>query len=121
MEGRKPSLKHLHIWGYPSEARPYRPNEKNLDFKTVSNNFICYPERSRSYKFYNPIIKSIFEIENVTFFEDVEFRGRNKISDIVFEEESVTIPATAFDSVHASIPIIVLIKTMLNNFPLKLR
>ena len=26
---KKPSLKHLHIWGCPTEARPYRPHEKN--------------------------------------------------------------------------------------------
>ena len=36
--GRKPSLKHLHVWGCPAEARPYRPNEKKLDSKIVS----CY-------------------------------------------------------------------------------
>ncbi|KAH6776365.1 hypothetical protein C2S52_013926 [Perilla frutescens var. hirtella] len=40
--GRKPSLKHFHIWGCPAEARPYRPNEKKLDPKTVSNYFIGY-------------------------------------------------------------------------------
>ena len=33
--------------------------------------------------------------------------GRNKVKDIVFEEESVSIPTTAFDSVQASIPVIV--------------
>ena len=32
---------------------------------------------------------------------------RNKVRDIIFEEESITIPTTAFDSVHASIPVIV--------------
>ena len=41
------------------------------------------------------------------FFEDVEFQGRDKVRNIVFEDESVTIPTTAFDSVQASIPIIV--------------
>ena len=35
--GRKPSLKHLHVWGCPAEARPYRPNERKLDPKTVSS------------------------------------------------------------------------------------
>ena len=29
--GKKPSLKHLHIWGCPDEARTYRPNEKKLE------------------------------------------------------------------------------------------
>ncbi|GAB2275362.1 hypothetical protein Dimus_039127 [Dionaea muscipula] len=41
---KKPSLKHLRIWGCPAEARPYRPHEKKLDSKTVSSYFIGYPE-----------------------------------------------------------------------------
>ncbi|XP_074344429.1 uncharacterized protein LOC141683587 [Apium graveolens] len=28
------SIKHLHVWGCPAEARPYRPNEKKLDSRT---------------------------------------------------------------------------------------
>ncbi|KAK9714501.1 hypothetical protein RND81_06G099300 [Saponaria officinalis] len=52
--GRKPSLKHLHIWGCPAEARPYRPHENKLDSKTVSSYFIGYSERSRGFKFYDP-------------------------------------------------------------------
>ncbi|RVW38157.1 Retrovirus-related Pol polyprotein from transposon TNT 1-94 [Vitis vinifera] len=42
--GRKPSLKHFHIWGCPAEARPYKPHEKKLDSKTVSSYFIGYAE-----------------------------------------------------------------------------
>ena len=45
--GKKPSLKHFHIWGCPAEARPYRPHEKKLDSRTVSCYFIGYSERSR--------------------------------------------------------------------------
>jgi len=37
---QKPNLKHFHIWGCPSEARPYRPNEKKLDSKIMSSYFI---------------------------------------------------------------------------------
>jgi len=44
---------------------------------------------------------------NAIFFEDVEFGGRNKVRDIVFEDESVMIPTTAFDNVQALIPVIV--------------
>ena len=40
--GKKPSLKHFHIWGCPAEARPYRPHEKKLDSRTVSCYFIGY-------------------------------------------------------------------------------
>ena len=61
------------------------------------------------------------------FLEDVEFGGRNKVRDIVFEEESVTIPTTVFDSVQTSISVIVREaymesqQDMLNNSSLKMR
>ena len=29
--GRKPSLRHLHVWGCPAEARVYNPHEMKLD------------------------------------------------------------------------------------------
>lgn len=28
--GKRPSIRHLHIWGCPAEARPYRPHEGKL-------------------------------------------------------------------------------------------
>jgi transposase InsO family protein len=90
--GKKPSLKHLHVWGCPAEARPYRPNEKKLDSRTVSCYFIGYSERSRGYKFYDPTTRSIFEMGNARFFEDVEFAGGDKDKDFVFEEEYIDIP-----------------------------
>jgi len=43
----------------------------------VSSYFIGYFKQFRGYKFYDPTIKSIFEMKNATFFEDVEFGGRN--------------------------------------------
>lgn len=106
--GRKPSLKHFHVWGCPAEARPYKPLEKKLDPKTVSNYFVGYSERSRGFKFYDPKLKIIFETGTAVFFEDIEFGGRNQVRDFVFEEESdhttlveeelVPIPVIAFDN-----------------------
>jgi hypothetical protein len=58
--GRKPSLKYFRIWGCPAEARPYRPQEKKLDERTVSCYFIGYAERSRGYKFYDPTNRIFF-------------------------------------------------------------
>jgi len=69
--GRKPSLKHFHLWGCPAEARPFKPNERKLDSRTMSNYFIGYSERSSGYKFYDPKLKTIFETGTTTFFEDV--------------------------------------------------
>ena len=74
--GKRPSIKHLHIWGCPAEARPYRPHERKLDSRTISCYFVGYAERSRGYKFYNPASRSIFKTENARFLEDVEFGGK---------------------------------------------
>ncbi|KAL5545756.1 hypothetical protein UlMin_005443 [Ulmus minor] len=93
--------------GSPSmnaEARPYKPHEKKLDSKTVSSYFIGYAEQSRGFKFYDPAIRSIFETGTATFFEDVEFGGRNQARNIVFEEEEGS--TIAFDNVQVSLPII---------------
>ena len=105
--GKKPSLKHMHVWGCPAEARPYKPNEKKLDSKTVSCYFVGYAERSRGYKFYDPTIRSIFETGNAQFFEDVEFAGGDTVRKFVLEEEYVNIPIGGIDNDHDLTPDIV--------------
>jgi len=54
LKGWKPSLKHICIWGCPSEVRIYNSQEKKLDPMTISGYFIGYVERSKSYRFYCP-------------------------------------------------------------------
>ena len=53
-KGWKPSLRHLRVWGCPSEVRIYNPQEKKLDPRTISGYFIGYVERSKGYRFYCP-------------------------------------------------------------------
>ncbi|RVW23725.1 Retrovirus-related Pol polyprotein from transposon TNT 1-94 [Vitis vinifera] len=84
---KKPSIRSLHVWGYPVEARPYKPNEKKLDFRTVSCYFVGYFERSRGFKFYDPSTRSFFEMGNAKFIEDIKLSGREPLRKVVFEEE----------------------------------
>ena len=100
---KKPSLKHLHIWGCLPEVSPYMPYENKLDSRTVSCYFIGYSERSKGYKFYDPTTKSIFETENARFFEDVEFDRGDKDRDFDFEEEYVDIPTAVIEIDQAPI------------------
>jgi hypothetical protein len=51
---KKPSLKYLHVWSFPTEARVYNPHEKKLDLRTISGYFIGYPEKSKGFRFYCP-------------------------------------------------------------------
>ena len=104
---RNPNLKNLHIWGCPAKARPYRPNEDKLDSRTTICYFIGYFERSRVYKFYDPMVITIFEMRTATFFEDVAFRVRNKVRGIVFEDgESFSPPSITLNYVQILIPVI---------------
>ncbi|RVW79277.1 Retrovirus-related Pol polyprotein from transposon TNT 1-94 [Vitis vinifera] len=89
---KKPSIRHLHVWGCPTEARPYKLNEKKLNSRIVSCYFVGYFERSRGFKFYDPSTRSFFETGNAKFIEDVELSGREPLRNVVFEEESVSIP-----------------------------
>jgi len=88
--GRKrPSIKHLHIWGCPAEARPYRPHERKLDSRTISCYFVGYVERSQGYKFYNPTLRSFFDTGNARFLEEAEFGKEENTRNVVFEEEPI--------------------------------
>ena len=53
---KKPSIRHLHVWGCPTQARPYRLNEKKLDERTVSCYFVGYVERSQALSFIIPLL-----------------------------------------------------------------
>ena len=100
---RKPSLKHCHVWGCRTEVWPYKPNENTLEPKTMSSYFINYTERLKGFKFYDPILRNIFETGTVTFFEDIELGERNKIKGFVFEEELVSLPKL----IHTIVPTLI--------------
>ena len=49
---KKPSLCHFHVYHYKVEVRPYNPQSKKLDPKTISGYFIGYCVGSRGSRFY---------------------------------------------------------------------
>jgi len=66
----------------------------------VNNYFIGYCERVRDYEFYHPKLKTIFETESVTFFENMQFGGKNKARDFVLEEKLVIPHLIHIDAFH---------------------
>ncbi|TYK11910.1 Retrovirus-related Pol polyprotein from transposon TNT 1-94 [Cucumis melo var. makuwa] len=101
--GKKPSIRHLYVWGYLAEVRSYMPNERKLDPRTISCYFVGYSEHSRSFKFYDLTSKSFFETGNAKFLEDVEFKGEDKIKKVVFEDKLVSLPNVDIDDVQTPI------------------
>ena len=52
---KKLSLHHFHVWGCKVKVRPYNPQPKKLDLKTISGYFISYYcVGSRCSRFYCP-------------------------------------------------------------------
>ena len=105
--GRKPSLRHLHVWGCPAEIRYYNPHEKKLDARTISGYFIGYPEKSKGFRFYYPNhITRIIESGNARFIENDEVSGRETPRKVDIKEMRVQIPLTCIPN-QAILPPIV--------------
>jgi hypothetical protein len=74
--GRKPTLNYLHVWGCPAEAKLFNPSIGKLDPKTVSCQFIGYPNKSKGFCFYCPDrYTKIVEMRRTIFLEDDVIRG----------------------------------------------
>ena len=71
MYGKKPSLKHFHVWGCRVEIKPYNPHTKKLDARTISGYFIGYYISSRGSRFYclNHSTR-VVESDYAIYFED---------------------------------------------------
>ncbi|RDX94752.1 hypothetical protein CR513_22823, partial [Mucuna pruriens] len=78
MIGRKPRLRHFHVWGCKARVIPYNPQQKKLDLKTVSNFFIDYYVGSRGYRFYCPYLCICYGL-NCFHANDLTLRGREAI------------------------------------------
>ena len=95
--GRKPILRHIHIWGCPAEAKIYNPHEKKLDSRKISGYFIGYPDKSKGYRFYCPNHSlRIVETGNARFLENGEISGSNEPRKVDVEEIRVDIPPLFF-------------------------
>ncbi|WVZ04530.1 hypothetical protein V8G54_025336 [Vigna mungo] len=105
--GRKPNLRHLHVWGCPAEVRLYNPHEKKLDARTISGYFIGYPEKSKGYRFYCPNHSTrIVESGNARFIENGQFSGSEE-SRIVDIQEHIDSVSTSNVSSEVIIPLVV--------------
>jgi len=103
--GRKPSLRHLHVWGCQEEIRIYNPHEKKLDARTISGYFIGYPEKSKGYRFYCPTHSTrIVETGNARFIENGETSGSEASRNVETKEVRVQVPLTSTSTSRIVVP-----------------
>ncbi|KAJ9696926.1 hypothetical protein PVL29_008922 [Vitis rotundifolia] len=106
--GKKPSLHHFHVWGCKAEVRPYNPQSKKLDPKTISGFFVGYCIGSRGSRFYCPSHTTrIIESDRAVYFEDeVNVDPSFVPREIPFGEEHVVIPFPTSHVPNVDVPIV---------------
>ena len=83
---KKLSLRHFHVWGCKVEVRPYDPQSKKLDPKTISGYFTGYCMKSRGSRFYCPSHTTrVIESDRAIYFEDDTGTSQGP-REIVFKE-----------------------------------
>ncbi|KAM1746967.1 hypothetical protein ACFX11_013552 [Malus domestica] len=66
--GRKPSLKHVKIWG--CEAYVKKLEATKLEARSVRCYFVGYPKETMGYEFYHPDDQKVFVVRNAMFLEE---------------------------------------------------
>ena len=70
--------------GCPFEVRIYNPQEKNIDHRTISENFIEYAERSKGFRFSCPSSSiRIVESRNAKFLENDLISGSDQFQNTI--------------------------------------
>ncbi|KAM1050580.1 hypothetical protein ACFX13_033042 [Malus domestica] len=66
--GKKPSLKHLKIWGCPAYVK--KQDAGKLEARSVKCYFVGYPKQTYGYEFYHPDDQKVFVARTTIFMED---------------------------------------------------
>ena len=84
--GRKPSLKHVKIWGCPTFIK--RLKSDKLDVKSIKGRFVGYPKDSLGFCFYLPAEQLIVVSRDALFLEKKFLNERGKGRKIMLDEKS---------------------------------
>ena len=82
--GRKPSLRHIRIWGCTTHVLKGKTGK--LEPRTEVCLFVGYPKGTRGGLFYNPQDKKVFVLTNATFLENDYMENFKPQSRVVLEE-----------------------------------
>ncbi|CAN6580971.1 unnamed protein product [Malus baccata var. baccata] len=88
--GKKPSLKHVKIWGCPTYVQ--KQDAGKLEPRSVKCYFVGYPKQTYGYEFYHPDDQKVFVARTAIFMEDefvlngtskrkIELKEINEIND----------------------------------------
>ncbi|RVX13625.1 Retrovirus-related Pol polyprotein from transposon TNT 1-94 [Vitis vinifera] len=105
---KKLSFRYFHVWGCKAEVRPYNPQSKKLDPKTINGFFVGYCIGSRGCRFYCPshTTRNIESNRDVYFEDEVNVDPNFVPYEIFFGEEHVIIPFHTSHVPNVDVPIL---------------
>ncbi|PPZ39275.1 hypothetical protein C5P26_25750, partial [Escherichia coli] len=100
--GRKPSLKHVKIWGCPAYIK--KLNTDKLETRSEKGRFVGYPKDSFGYYFYLPTSQKVVISRDATFLEQQFVQEGGKGRQIELELENSDQPTDQMDIDPSSQP-----------------
>ncbi|KAL5562549.1 hypothetical protein UlMin_032296 [Ulmus minor] len=82
--GRKPSLRHIHIWGCP--AHVLKGKTDKMESRSEVCLFVGYPKGTRGSLFYSTHDKKVFVSTHATFLEEDYIKNYKPKSKVILEE-----------------------------------
>ena len=112
-KGRKGSLRHFRIWGWPTHVLEQNP--KKLEHRSKLCLFVSYPKEARGGLFYDPQDNKICVSTNATFLEEDHIKNHNLCSKIVLSK----ISTDATDIPSSSTKVVIKLGNLVNHILLK--
>lgn len=100
--GRKPSLKHVRIWGSPAHVLNGKADK--LESRTEVRLFVGYPRGTKGGLFYSPKDQKVIVSTNARFLEEDYVMNHKPISRVVLEELRGETPNTSVPTVQQDEP-----------------
>jgi len=84
--GRKPSLKHLRVFGCMALVHVPKKKQKKLDYRATPRIFVGYSISSKQYFVYDPLTKTLHCSRDVAFREGMQDKAPNAADDAILNE-----------------------------------
>ena len=102
--GCKPSMRHLHIWGYPTHM--LKGKFDKLEPKSEVCFFVGYPKGSRGYLFYSHNHSKVFVSTNAKFLENDYMNNFTPRSRVVLTEMNELVVDQSMDETRDDVVVL---------------
>jgi len=84
--GRKPSLKHIHVFGCLAFVHVPNEKRKKLDYRATPGIFVGYSISTKQYFVYNPLARTLHRTRDMVFREGKRYTAPNAADEAILNE-----------------------------------